>query len=207
MIEVQDRWFANRLKKIGGKSRSFPTGKKVAERLDLSIGSQCSHGFATTNRKEKIMAEFTPGHLTVSAEMYLDHPAEAIWPLLCPVREYDWIETWTCELLHSESGVNEPGCVFRTDFPGEGPEVWLTSRFEPCGRLEFVRTGPDRIIHFVIGLASDDDATRLTWTHHVTALTERGNGYLRAKPEAFAAQTALLERMLGHYLDSGEMLK
>lgn len=153
------------------------------------------------------MAAFTPGRLTVSAEMRLNHPAEAIWPLLCPVREYDWIAHWRCEVLKSESGVNEPGCVFRTDFPAEGPEVWLTSRFEPCERLEFVRTGPDRIIHFVIALAPDGDGTRLTWTHHVTALTEAGNGRLKDRPEAFAASAALLERMLGHYLDTSEMLK
>jgi hypothetical protein len=122
------------------------------------------------------------------------------------VREYDWIDHWRCEVLRSESGVNELGCVFRTDFPGEGPEVWLTSRYEPCGRLEFVRTGRDRVIHFVIGLAPDGAGTRLTWTHHVTALTEAGNDGLSAKRAAFAAQMALLERMLGHYLETGEML-
>ena len=152
------------------------------------------------------MAAFNPGRLTVSAEMRIDHPAEAIWPLLCPVREYDWIAHWRCEVLRSESGVNELGCVFRTDLPDEGPEVWLTSRFEPCERLEFVRTGRDRVIHFVIELAPDGDGTRLTWTHHVTALTETGNAGLTDKPEAFAAQMARLGHMLGHYLDTGEML-
>ncbi|XXJ18349.1 SRPBCC family protein [Desulfovibrio caledoniensis] len=152
------------------------------------------------------MAAFNPGRLTVSAEMFLDHRAEAIWPLLCPVREYDWIAHWRCEVLRSESGVNELGCVFRTDFPDHGPEVWLTSRYEPCERLEFVRTGPDRVIHFVIGISPEGGGTRLTWTHHVTALTEAGNDGLAGKPETFAAQTALLERMLGHYLDTCEML-
>jgi hypothetical protein len=38
MIDVQDRLFANRLKKNGGKSRFSPIGKKVAGTLDLSIG-------------------------------------------------------------------------------------------------------------------------------------------------------------------------
>ncbi|WP_319582308.1 SRPBCC family protein [uncultured Pseudodesulfovibrio sp.] len=152
------------------------------------------------------MAVFTPDRLTVSAEMFLEHPAEAIWPLLCPVREYDWIAHWRCEVLRSESGVNELGCVFRTNLPGAGPEVWLTSRFDPCERLEFVRTGRDRVIHFVIRLLPENGGTRLTWTHHVTTLTEAGNAELADKPAAFASQMAQLERMLGHYLETGGML-
>lgn len=153
------------------------------------------------------MAAFTPERLTISTEMRFAHPAEVIWPLLCPVREYDWIAHWQCEILRSESGVNELGCVFRTAFPDDGPEVWLTSRFEPCERLEFVRTGRDRIIRFVIGLAADGGGARLIWTHHVTTLTPEGGRALADKPRAFAKQTGLIERMLGHYLDNGRMLR
>ena len=75
------------------------------------------------------MSGFEGTRITVSADMHLDFAAEEIWPQLCPVREYDWIEIWDCEVLHTESGYNELGCVFRTDFPTEGgEEIWLTSR-------------------------------------------------------------------------------
>jgi hypothetical protein len=153
------------------------------------------------------MAEFKPAHITVSAEITLDHPARDIWPLLCPVREYDWIEMWECEVLRSESGYIEPGCVFRTDFPGEGPETWLTCRHDPMERIEFVRTGETRIIHFILELEPLGGRTKMTWTHHVTALDENGNAYVKDKPHAFAAQMEMLKKMLDHYLKTGEMLK
>ncbi|MEF2230851.1 MAG: FeoC-like transcriptional regulator, partial [Pseudodesulfovibrio sp.] len=123
------------------------------------------------------------------------------------VREYDWIAHWECELLHSVGGYNEPGCVFRTAFPDEGdPEVWVTSRFEPCERLEFVRSNAQRAIHFVIGLAPEGGGTRLTWTHHVTALDERGRAGLAERATTFPAQIRMVEAMLAHFLETGKCL-
>lgn len=146
--------------------------------------------------------------VTVSQETRFDFPADRVWPQLCPTREYDWIETWECDLVHSASGYNEPGCVFRTDFPAEGgPEVWMTCRFDPPKRIEFVRTNAARVIHFIIALAPDGDGTRVSWTQRVVALNEAGNAYVREKPGMFAAQMKTLERMLGHYLATGEMLR
>ncbi len=49
-------------------------------------------------------------------------PYSKVSPLLCPVREYEWIEPWQCEMLHSDSGFAEKNCVFRTDAPGEPPD-------------------------------------------------------------------------------------
>ena len=41
----------------------------------------------------------------------VDAPPEVVFPLLCPVREYEWLEDWTCEMVFSESGVAEEDCV------------------------------------------------------------------------------------------------
>jgi hypothetical protein len=146
--------------------------------------------------------------VTVSATTHLEFGAQAVWPLLCPVREYDWIDVWDCELVHSESGVNELGCVFRTAFPSEGDrETWVTSRYEPPDRLEFVRVNSWRAIRFVIELAPEPGGTRVAWTHHVTPLNAQGEAYVRAKPEMFKARMTLLGKMLAHYLETGEMLR
>lgn len=145
--------------------------------------------------------------VTVRAEMAVNHPVETIWPLLCPVREYEWIPVWECELLRSESGFNELGCVFRTEFPAEGGvDTWLTSRFDPHERIEFVRTNEQRVIYMTIELTTEGDGTHMVWTHHVTALNEDGESYVAQKSEAFTAQMSMLERMLVHYLDTGKPL-
>lgn len=154
------------------------------------------------------MSDNAKTHMTVSETMNLPFAAETIWPQLCPTREYDWIETWACELVHSESGYNEYGCVFRTDLPTEGDETWVTSRFEPHERIEFVRSNTDRVIHFVIELDPDGEGgTNVKWTHHVTALNAAGIDYIKEKPAAFKVQMSMLNTMLSHYLRTGEMLK
>ena len=154
------------------------------------------------------MSEMKEETLVVSADMHVPFAAEDIWPLLCPVREYDWIEAWKCDVVHSASGVNELGCVFRTDFPTEvGQETWVTSRYEPASRLEFVRMNEARAIRFEITLISGGTGTKLTWTQHVTPLNRAGEEYVKGKPEAFAAQMAALKTLLVHYLETGKMLK
>lgn len=154
------------------------------------------------------MSDQVANVFTVSTTMDVPHSAAVIWPLLCPVKEYDWIEIWDCEVLHTKSGVNELGCVFKTSFPKEGPpEIWVTSRFDPYSRLEFIRTNADRAIRFEIALNEVEAGTQVTWTHHVTPLNEAGMKYLEAKPDDFQLQMTGLNTMLIHYLDTGTMLR
>ena len=40
-----------------------------------------------------------------------------IFPLLCPVREYEWLETWQCEMIYTKSGFTELDCIFKTSLP------------------------------------------------------------------------------------------
>ena len=146
-------------------------------------------------------------------EMRLDHPPARVFPLLCPTREYDWIEPWDCELLFSRSGYAELDCVFATAFPGDasdtgGPEVWVCSRHEPDARIEFVRVGAHRAMRYEITLAPEGDGTRLRWRQVVTALDAEGDREVAALDEtAYAGKMRMLESMLAHYLDTGECLR
>jgi hypothetical protein len=60
-------------------------------------------------------------------------PPERVFPLLCPVREADWVPGWQYHLIYSDSGVAEDGCVFTT--PNEaGPDtVWMVTHYDPAG--------------------------------------------------------------------------
>lgn len=44
-----------------------------------------------------------------SRSQHVHASPEAIFPLLCPVREYDWIPGWDCRLVYTESGLAEAG--------------------------------------------------------------------------------------------------
>ena len=59
-------------------------------------------------------------------------PAVEVFPMLCPVREYEWIEPWKYDLLYTTSSVAELDCVFTTHSEGDdADDVWVISRYEP----------------------------------------------------------------------------
>lgn len=155
------------------------------------------------------MEKFTAGRMVQEYVRDLDASREKVFPLLCPVREYEWIEPWRCDLVYAASGVAEAGCVFRTDFPGDpGPEVWVVSRYEPSVRIEFVRVGPHRSVKMEIVLEElPGGRTRSHWRHEHTGLDAAGNAWIAGHAEAdYVRDMGVLLDMLAHFLDTGRML-
>lgn len=69
-------------------------------------------------------------------------PPETIMPLLCPVREADWIRGWDPLLVVSASGVVERDCAFVTaSLPSNA--IWYVTRHEPGhGFVEKIKLTP-----------------------------------------------------------------
>ena len=45
------------------------------------------------------MAEFKSIRVVKSYTMTINALPETVFPLLCPVREYEWIEPWCCDMV------------------------------------------------------------------------------------------------------------
>jgi len=133
-------------------------------------------------------------------------PAE-VFPLLCPVREGEWLEGWQCELIHTSSGVAEQDCLFSTVDPATGNrDIWLISRHQPPWKIEFIRFDNRRVIRYTISLEDDGNGgTFARWRQVVTATDGRELTGITEK--AFSAMVAVDEAALNHYLTTGEMLK
>ena len=167
---------------------------------------------STQPQTDRVRAHFRETQL-VSAE------PEAVFPLLCPVREFDWIRTWDCEVVYTETGVAEQGCVFQTGMPREGgvrqlssaggTDTWVVSRYEPAKGISFIRVNPVRTIRYDIDLErAGEGSTALTWQQEVTALNEEGDRHVSAlRQEDFTVQIRTVEKMLEHYLETGEALE
>lgn len=140
--------------------------------------------------------------------MHLDAEPERVFPLLCPVLEYDWIEDWSCELLHSVSGVAEEGCIFRTQFKVEGKMTWVVSRYEAPWRIEFAGFVPgSHIMRLKLKLRPEGAGTSLSWTREFTATDAAGEKWVAAYTEGeHNTMMTRLERMLKYYLNTGTML-
>jgi hypothetical protein len=105
----------------------------------------------------------------------IDATPEQVFPLLCPVREYEWLDGWTAEMVYSESGVAEDHCVFRT-IRGREVATWTVSRYEPPARIEFVRVTPDvEVCSLRISLERVPQGTRLRWVRVFTGLSDKGD--------------------------------
>jgi hypothetical protein len=142
---------------------------------------------------------------TLQKSIPCKHSPEAIFPLLCPVREFDWIEHWQCEILHTTSGFNEKGCLFRTHY--NGPETWVTSVYEPNKKIEFVLYGTHHVTLYSIELTVQGEQTELLWKKTLTALDEEGSKWIASlDPAEFEQMVQLLGKWLAHYLDHGKML-
>lgn len=154
------------------------------------------------------MNDFTPKKIKSSFVQQFQAPPNKVFPLLCPVREYEWIEPWQCEMLHSESGIAEKNCVFRTRFPGESSgDVWVISQYESNTRIEFVRVNALRVMTLSITLTDDGDGTTQAVNEQLlVGLTEQGNQSLDRMADSFSFEMRMGEAMLNHYLTTGKRL-
>lgn len=82
----------------------------------------------------RVTYEFTPTN---------DAPPDRVFPLLCPVREAEWVPDWKYQLIYSQSGFAEEGCVFTT--PNDvGPDTVNGDALRSEGVHHRLRLGPTR---------------------------------------------------------------
>lgn len=139
-------------------------------------------------------------------------PPEKVFPLLCPVREYEWIDGWNCRMIFSESGLAEEGCVFTTKFPGQEEETtWImTEKSLENYTVQYLRVTPGlTVLNMKIVLektAAGETGAHVTYTY--TALTGKGNEYLDSSAEReFRHVMAAMEKSMAYFLQTGQMLK
>ena len=148
----------------------------------------------------------------LSHPMTVQASPEEVFPLLCPVREFDWIPHWDCRLIYTESGVAERGCIFQTSKPGEGLDTWVVSHFEPAQRISFVRVDARRTLQYDIFLervsGPDGEYTKLEWIQEITALNDEGDRFVSELNESdFVVMIEKVEVMIEHFLRHGEPLQ
>jgi hypothetical protein len=132
---------------------------------------------------------------------------DKIFPLLCPVREGDWLPGWQYRLVYSDSGIAELGCVFTTPNP---ETTWIITEYDPSAfRIAFVWINPGRIITEIrIHLMPAEEATSRTHIRYCyTGLSADGNRELAAYDQKwFEAKMQNWEATINHYLRTGKRM-
>ena len=153
-------------------------------------------------------------------------PPEKVFPLLCPVREADWIPGWRYNLVYSESGVAELGCIFTTQDPTVEsskyssnanerdpafPETtWICVDYDPAAfRIAYVWIKSARVAtELRIQLAAADHGqTRSHIRFRYTGLSPEGNREVESYDRVwFEAKMRGWEGAINHYLSAGQMI-
>jgi len=156
------------------------------------------------------MSEFVAERIVRSFAQKIQAPPTTVFPLLCPVREYEWIEPWRCRLIHSRSGFAEKNGAFTTRFPGEpSDDVWVISRYEPHHCIEFVRVNAVRVMCYFLALTDNGDGTTTIANEQTMfGLNAEGNEFIKNQrnSDSFAFEMRMGEAMLNHYVTTGKQL-
>ena len=144
-----------------------------------------------------------PNRVSRSFTQHLGAPPGEVFPLLCPVREAEWVNDWRPRLVLSDSGVAEPGCVFIT--PGIPEDaLWLMTIHDPEAlRLEIIKIIPGVVVGKIsIALSPEGDngcISKITYAY--TALSEHGGRALEEFTEThFRGFMETWEKELNYFL-------
>jgi hypothetical protein len=146
---------------------------------------------------------------THTVDLHFDASPEVVFPLLCPVREYEWIADWNCRMVYTASGIAEAGAIFRTSFPEKGDEVWTVSRYEPHQAIAFLVVAWNVMVtELSFELEAEDEGRTLARVRHTfTALSDAGARAVAARtPEIHERDVRVLEVLVNHFLATGQAL-
>jgi hypothetical protein len=142
---------------------------------------------------------------------YSRHDRIAIFKLLCPVRNDDWLPGWRNqrEIIYAESGSAEPGCVFRVTNQSQlmGTAILINTVYQPYERIQYATVNPAVAYQIQWDLAVVSTGTEVKICRRWTALTTDAESFLA---ELSAKKTENMPRLfeyLEYYLDNGSMLK
>lgn len=151
----------------------------------------------------------TPNRVTRSYTQRLAAGPDAVFPLLCPVREADWIEGWDPSRVISSSGFAEPDCVFVTRAQPHDA-IWYVTRHEPAaGFVEMLKITPDvTACRLAIQLHPCAGGCEATITYSHTSLGPAGDAFVASFTEEFYSGFMQdWEARLNHYLRHGAALR
>ncbi len=147
-------------------------------------------------------------------EVTIKAPVGEVFPLVCPVMEYDWIPGWKCNIRYCPSGENEKDVVFREKMTSPyllnkiaGKTTWITLLQDRSKhRVHFRWINKISSSIFKIEMSPvDSSQTKCTFSLDLTIMKDRGTMVLN--PDSKYKIGFLIEglaAMLKHYCETGD---
>ena len=156
------------------------------------------------------MADFRGMRITHEYTQTNLAPPEKVFPLLCPVREADWVPGWEYRLIYSQSGVAELGCVFTTPNERGAETVWVVTEYDAAAfRIAFAWVWPGLATAQIrISLRrTAQDTTEADIRYSYTGLSPEGNREVARYDESwFRHNMQRWEKAINHYLKTDSLI-
>ena len=172
--------------------------------------------FLTSNAQENAKNSFIKSpkwekgeRFDYKREIMLHSTKDKVFPLLCPVREYEWFNDWKCTMVYSESGVAENNCIFYTEmgFPLFKRQVFQVINYVPNENITFlIFINKMATIKFGATLEQlSDDSCMMTVFYEAKGLSRFGNFFLRNKgKKEMEKNTRNIEMDLVYWLENNK---
>ena len=161
------------------------------------------------------MSEFKGKRVTHEYAQNNVAPPEEVFPLLCPVREAEWVPGWQYRLIYSESGVAEHGCVFITPNEDSTESTWAVTDYDPSSfRIAFAWVNAGLVAAQIRICLSRSVEAQNSSGHTIaliqytyTGLSPEGNREVeRYDQEWFRHKMQSWEAAINHYLRTGKRI-
>jgi hypothetical protein len=150
-----------------------------------------------------------PNRVSHTYTQRLSASMSKVFPLLCPVREAEWIDGWNPVMVLSKSGVAEQDCVFITDAKFHDA-IWYITRHDAArGFVEMIKITPGVTackLTVRVRPAKPGCEAEVTYSH--TSLGPEGDVFLSSFTAEYYVQFMReWESRLNHYLKHGTALR
>lgn len=131
---------------------------------------------------------------------------DKVFPLLCPVREKEWVQGWDPELIITKSGFAENDSIFVTKH-GDEKNYWIITRHDPVNyELEMLIINPEITVgKLEIKLHKDEDEkTKADVSYTYTSLSSEGDEFVKNyTEEKYVGFMETWEEEINHFLLTG----
>jgi len=157
------------------------------------------------------MPEFQATRVTHEYVQTNNAPPEKVFPLLCPVREAEWVPGWQYRMIHSRSGLAKDGCVFTTPNEDTTESTWIVTEYDAAAfRIAFSWVNPGKVAAQIrIALKPNAQGTTAAVIRYTyTGLSPEGNEEVARHDQAwFQSKMHGWEAAINHYLQTGQQIR
>lgn len=155
--------------------------------------------------------KFEPKRITRAYRQTINTSPEKVFPLLCPVREAEWLDGWQYNMIFSESGLVEEGAIFSTPLKGEENTIWIVTKHDrKTHTVEFTRfTHNSRTCILRIAVNSkEENSSYVDVSYTYTGITLAGNDFIDTFSESVFLEAVIFwEKSMNYFLETGGRLK